>query len=57
VLVVGQNFVQSVGTIVNSYVTNAVQYPQGAAAAVLLVVALIVGVFAITRFSNLREDL
>jgi putative spermidine/putrescine transport system permease protein len=57
VLVVGQNYVQSVGTIVNSYVTNAVQYPQGAAAAVLLVVALIVGVFAITRFSNLREDL
>jgi putative spermidine/putrescine transport system permease protein len=57
VLVVGQNYVQSVGTIVNSYVTNAVQYPQGAAAAVLLVAALIVGVFAITRFSNLREDL
>jgi putative spermidine/putrescine transport system permease protein len=57
VLVVGQNYVQSVGTIVNSYITNAVQYPQGAAAAVLLVVALIVGVFAITRFSNLREDL
>jgi len=57
VLVVGQNYIQSVGTIVNSYVTNAVQYPQGAAAAVLLVVALIVGVFAITRFSNLREEL
>jgi putative spermidine/putrescine transport system permease protein len=57
VLVVGQNYVQSVGTIVNSYVTNAVQYPQGAAAAVLLVVALVVGVFAITRFSNLREEL
>jgi len=57
VLVVGQNYVQSVGTIVNSYITNAVQYPQGAAAAVLLVLALIAGVFAITRFSNLREDL
>ena len=57
VLVVGQNYVQSVGTIVNSYVTNAVQYPQGAAAAVLLVLALIGGVFAITRFSNLREEL
>jgi putative spermidine/putrescine transport system permease protein len=57
VLVVGQNFVQSVGTIVNSYITNAVQYPQGAAAAVLLVLALIAGVFVITRFSNLREDL
>jgi putative spermidine/putrescine transport system permease protein len=57
VLVVGQNYVQSVGTIVNSYITNAVQYPQGAAAAVLLVLALIAGVFAITRFSNLREEL
>ena len=57
VLVVGENAVQSVGTIVNSYVVGAVQYPQGAAAAVLLVLALIAGVFAITRFSNLREDL
>ena len=57
VLVVGQNYVQSVGTIVNSYIVGAVQYPQGAAAAVLLVLALIAGVFTITRFSNLREDL
>jgi putative spermidine/putrescine transport system permease protein len=57
VLVVGQNYIQSVGTIINSYITNAVQYPQGAAAAMLLVLALIAGVFAITRFSNLREDL
>jgi putative spermidine/putrescine transport system permease protein len=57
VLVVGQNYVQSVGTIVNSYIVGAVQYPQGAAAAVLLVAALIAGVFTITRFSNLREDL
>jgi putative spermidine/putrescine transport system permease protein len=57
VLVVGQNYVQSVGTIVNSYIVGAVQYPQGAAAAVLLVLALVVGVFAITRFSNLREEL
>jgi putative spermidine/putrescine transport system permease protein len=57
VLVVGQNYVQSVGTIVNSYIVGAVQYPQGAAAAVLLVLALIAGVLAITRFSNLREDL
>jgi putative spermidine/putrescine transport system permease protein len=57
VLVVGQNYVQSVGTIVNSYIVGAVQYPQGAAAAVLLVAALIGGVLVITRFSNLREDL
>jgi ABC-type spermidine/putrescine transport system permease subunit I len=46
-----------VGTIVNSKVELAVQYPQGAASAVLLVVALIAGVFVITRFSNLREEL
>ena len=57
VLVVGQNYIQSVGTIVNSYIVGAVQYPQGAAAAVLLVLALIGGVFVITRFSNLREEL
>jgi putative spermidine/putrescine transport system permease protein len=57
VTVVGQNYVQSVGTIVQSYIVGAVQYPQGAAAAVLLVLALVAGVFVITRFSNLREDL
>jgi putative spermidine/putrescine transport system permease protein len=57
VLVVGGNKIQSVGTIVNSYIQLAVQYPPGAAAAVLLVLALIAGVFAITRFSNLREEL
>ena len=56
VQVIGGNTVQSVGTIVATDI-NSIQYPQGAAAAVLLVVALIVGVFAITRFSNLREDL
>jgi putative spermidine/putrescine transport system permease protein len=57
VLVVGQNAVQSVGTLVNSYITLNVQYPQGSAAAVLLVIVLMVGVFVITRFSNLREEL
>ena len=57
VRVIGGNAVSSVGTIVQSKVELAVQYPQGAASAVLLVVALVVGVFAITRFSNLREDL
>ena len=57
VLVVGENAVQSVGTTVNLYIQGAVQYPQGAAAAVLLVLALIAGVFVITRFSNLREEL
>jgi putative spermidine/putrescine transport system permease protein len=57
VRLVGGNAVSSVGTIVNSRVELAVQYPQGAASAVLLVVALILGVFVITRFSNLREEL
>ena len=57
VKLVGGNAVTSVGTIVNSKVEGAVQYPQGAASAVLLVFALIVGVFVITRFSNLREEL
>jgi putative spermidine/putrescine transport system permease protein len=57
VRLVGGNAVSSVGTIVNSRVELAVQYPQGAASAVLLVIALILGVFVITRFSNLREEL
>jgi putative spermidine/putrescine transport system permease protein len=57
VRVIGGNTVSSVGTIVQSKVEIGLQYPQGAASAVLLVLALIVGVFAITRFSNLREDL
>lgn len=57
VRLVGGNAVTSVGTIVNSRVELAVQYPQGAASAVLLVLALIAGVFVITRFSNLREEL
>ena len=34
-----------------------IQYPQGAASAVLLVFVLILGVFVITRFANLREEL
>ncbi len=57
VRVIGGNTVSSVGTIVQSKVEIGIQYPQGAASAVLLVVALIVGVFVITRFSSLREDL
>jgi len=42
---------------VQSKVEIGIQYPQGAASAVLLVVALIVGVLAITRVSNLREEI
>jgi putative spermidine/putrescine transport system permease protein len=57
VRVIGGNAVSSVGTIVQSKVELAVQYPQGAASAVLLVLALLVGVFVITRFSKLREEI
>jgi putative spermidine/putrescine transport system permease protein len=56
VTVIGQGAVSSVGTYIQQQVLG-IQYPQGAASAVLLVVALIVGVFAITRFANLREEL
>jgi putative spermidine/putrescine transport system permease protein len=57
VRVIGGNAISSVGTIVQSKVELAVQYPQGAASAVLLVVALVVGVLIITRFSKLREEI
>ncbi len=56
VQVIGGGNVTSVGTVVNSKV-GAIQYPQGAASAVLLVVVLMIGVFVITRFSKLREEL
>jgi putative spermidine/putrescine transport system permease protein len=56
VRVIGGGNVQSVGTLVQNRI-SAIQYPQGAASAVLLIAALIVGVFAITRFANLREEL
>jgi putative spermidine/putrescine transport system permease protein len=56
VTVIGQGAVSSVGTYIQEQVLG-IQYPQGAASAVLLVIALVVGVFVITRFSNLREEL
>jgi putative spermidine/putrescine transport system permease protein len=56
VTVIGQGAVSSVGTYIQQQVLG-IQYPQGAASAVLLVVALVLGVFAITRFANLREEL
>ncbi len=56
VATVGGGNITSVGTLINSKI-GAVQYPQGAASAVLLVGALLVGVWVITRFSNLREEL
>lgn len=56
VRVIGGGNVQSVGTLVQNDI-NAIQYPQGAASAVFLLIALIVGVFVILRFANLREEL
>jgi len=56
VTVIGQGAVSSVGTYIQQQVLG-IQYPQGAASAVLLVIALVLGVFVITRFSNLREEL
>jgi putative spermidine/putrescine transport system permease protein len=57
VKVIGGNKISSVGTIVQSKVEIGIQYPQGSASAVLLVAVLLVGVFVITRFANLREEI
>jgi putative spermidine/putrescine transport system permease protein len=54
--VISQGAVTTVGVYVHSQIV-ATQYPQGAASAVLLVFVLILGVFVITRFSNLREEI
>ncbi len=56
VATVGGGNITSVGTLIYSKI-GAVQYPQGAASAVLLVAVLMIGVWVITRLSNLREDL
>jgi putative spermidine/putrescine transport system permease protein len=53
---VGGGNITSVGTLIYSKI-GAIQYPQGAASAVLLVIVLMFGVWVITRFSNLREEL
>jgi putative spermidine/putrescine transport system permease protein len=53
---VGGGNITSVGTIIYSKI-GAIAYPQGAASAVLLVLVLMVGVWVITRFANLREEL
>src|ERR687895_94560 len=56
VRIIGGGTVSSVGTIVQTQVAS-VQFPQAAASAVFLVLAMIVGVFVLLRFSNLREEL
>jgi putative spermidine/putrescine transport system permease protein len=53
---VGGGNITSVGTLIYSKI-GAIEYPQGAASAVLLVIVLMVGVWVITRFANLREEL
>jgi putative spermidine/putrescine transport system permease protein len=56
VRIIGGGQVSSVGVIVNNNVIG-VQYPQAAASAVFLVLAMMIGVFVLLRFSNLREEL
>jgi putative spermidine/putrescine transport system permease protein len=56
VRIIGGGTVSSVGTIVQTQVAS-VQFPQAAASAVFLVLAMILGVFVLLRFSNLREEL
>jgi putative spermidine/putrescine transport system permease protein len=56
VRIIGGGQVSSVGTIVQTQV-GSIQFPQAAASAVFLVLAMLVGVFILLRFSNLREDL
>jgi putative spermidine/putrescine transport system permease protein len=54
--VVGAGQVSSVGLIAQNYVVG-IQYPQAAAASVVLVLAMVIGVFVLLRFSKLREEL
>jgi putative spermidine/putrescine transport system permease protein len=56
VRIIGGGQVSSVGVIVHNNVIG-VQYPQAATSAVFLVLAMMVGVFVLLRFSNLREEL
>jgi putative spermidine/putrescine transport system permease protein len=56
VRIIGGGQVASVGTIVYNQVAS-VQFPQAATSAVFLVIAMMLGVFVLLRFSNLREDL
>jgi putative spermidine/putrescine transport system permease protein len=56
VRIIGGGQVASVGTIVQTQVAS-VQFPQAAASAVFLVLAMFLGVFVLLRFSNLREEL
>jgi putative spermidine/putrescine transport system permease protein len=54
--IVGGGQVSSVGTIIQNQV-NSVQYPGAAASALFLVLVMMIGVFVLLRFSNLREEI
>jgi putative spermidine/putrescine transport system permease protein len=56
VRIIGGGQVSSVGVVVNNNV-GGVQYPLAAASALVLVLAMMLGVFVFLRMSNLREDL
>jgi putative spermidine/putrescine transport system permease protein len=56
VRIIGGGQVSSVGIVVNNNV-GGVQYPLAAASALVLVLAMMLGVFVFLRMSNLREDL
>jgi putative spermidine/putrescine transport system permease protein len=56
VRIIGGGQVSSVGVVVNNSV-GGVQYPLAAASALVLVLAMMLGVFVLLRMSNLREDL
>jgi putative spermidine/putrescine transport system permease protein len=56
VRIIGGNQVSSVGLIVFNQVV-AVQFPLAAASAIVLILGMMLGVFALLRFSNLREEL
>jgi putative spermidine/putrescine transport system permease protein len=56
VRIIGGGQVSSVGIVVNNNV-GGVQYPLAAASALVLVLAMMLGVFVLLRISNLREDL
>jgi len=56
VQLISQGAVTTVGVYIQNQIVNT-QYPQGAASATLLVLILIAGVFVITRFANLREEI
>ncbi len=53
---IGGGQLSSVGVIIRQNI-NAVQFPQAAVSSVFLVIVMLIGVFILTRLSNLREEL